>query len=133
METEQRLGSEPLGRLMFRLALPSVVAQLVNLLYNLVDRIYIGHIPEEGALALTGLGLCTPVILLVSAFSGFVGQGGSPQASIALGHGRRDEAERYLGNGLVLLVLFAVFLTTVFMIWIEPILFLFGSSEDTLG
>ena len=133
METEQRLGSEPLGRLMFRLALPSVVAQLVNLLYNLVDRIYIGHIPGEGALALTGLGLCTPVILLVSAFSGFVGQGGSPQASIALGHGRRDEAERYLGNGLVLLVLFAVFLTTVFMIWKEPILFLFGASEDTIG
>lgn len=78
METEQRLGSEPLGRLMFRLALPSVVAQLVNLLYNLVDRIYIGHIPEEGALALTGLGLCTPVILLVSAFSGVRGPGRFP-------------------------------------------------------
>ena len=82
---QDRLATAPLGKLMVQLAVPALVGQLVNLLYNMVDRVYIGHIPGEGAMALTGLGLCTPIILLISAFSGFVGQGGAPRAAMALG------------------------------------------------
>lgn len=128
-----QLGTAPLGPLMRRLALPSVAAQLVNLLYNLVDRVYIGHMPGTGALALTGLGLCTPIILLVSAFSFFVGRGGSALSAIALGRGRREEAEKYLGNGVFLLLLFTALLMAVFLRWKVPVLRLFGASADTIG
>ena len=81
------LGKEPLGKLLMKLALPTVAAQIINMLYNIVDRIYIGHIPEEGALALTGVGVCMPLILIVSAFAAFVGYGGAPRASIFMGKG----------------------------------------------
>lgn len=130
---QSRLGSAPLGKLMLQLAIPSVVAQIVNLLYNMVDRIYIGHIPGEGALALTGLGLCMPIILLISAFSGFVGQGGAPRAAIALGRGDREGAERVLGSGLTLLLCFSAVLTLGFYWGKVPLLYLFGASGDTVG
>ena len=129
--SEERLGTAPLGKLMLSLALPSLTAQLVNLLYNVVDRIYIGHIPGEGALALTGLGICNPVLLIISAFSMFVGMGGSPLAAIALGKGDRDRAERILGSGTTLLLFFAVVLTAVFYLGREPILYAFGASAAT--
>ena len=131
MQTD--LGNAPLGKLMLRLAIPGVTAQLVNLLYTMVDRIYIGHIPGEGALALTGLGLCTPVVLLVSAFSGFVGQGGAPRAAMALGRRDRQEAEQVLGSGVTLLLMFSLVLTVGFLLGKEPILYLFGASDDTIS
>ncbi|MBQ2896236.1 MAG: MATE family efflux transporter [Oscillospiraceae bacterium] len=129
--SEQKLGSAPLGKLMLSLALPSLMAQLVNLLYNMVDRIYIGHIPGEGALALTGLGICNPILLIVAAFAQFVGAGGSPLAAIALGQGDRDKAERILGSGTTLLLIFSALLTLGFYGFRKPILFAFGASEAT--
>ena len=92
------LGTEPIGRLLFRLAIPTVIAQLVNMLYNIVDRIYIGHMPQVGSLALTGLGVCTPIILIVSAFAALVASGGAPRASISMGKGDLQTAEKMLGG-----------------------------------
>ena len=92
------LATEPIGKLLFRLALPTVAAQMINMLYNIIDRIYIGHIPETGALALTGVGVCMPLILIISAFAALVGCGGAPRASILMGKGDNDSAERILGN-----------------------------------
>ena len=87
-KNNQYLGTEPLGKLLFKLAVPSVVAQIINMLYNIVDRIYIGHMPEGGSLALTGLGVCMPIIMVVSAFAALVSMGGAPRASIAMGRRR---------------------------------------------
>ena len=98
------LGSEPIGKLMFRLALPAVTAQIVNMLYNLVDRIYIGHIQDIGSLALTGVGVCAPVIMLISAFASLVFMGGSPRASMLMGKGDHKAAEKVMGNCFSLLV-----------------------------
>ena len=90
MESKDFLGKEPVGRLLFKLALPTVLAQLINMLYNMVDRIYIGHIPGEGSLALTGVGVCMPLIMIVSAFAALVGSGGAPRASIFMGKGNKE-------------------------------------------
>ena len=98
MEDRKFLGQEKIGSLLFKLALPTVVAQLVNMLYNIVDRIYIGHIEGTGALALTGVGVCLPLILIVSAFAALISSGGGPRASIMMGHNDYDRAERILGN-----------------------------------
>ena len=127
------LGSEPIGKLLLKLALPSVVAQLINMLYNIVDRIYIGHIPETGALALTGLGLCLPLILIISAFAALVGSGGAPRASIAMGKGDYKEAEQIMGNCFTLQIIISLILTVVINIYCEPLLLLFGASENTIS
>ena len=129
---DEKLGTAPLGRLIFGLAIPSVVAQLINVIYNMVDRIYIGHIPDVGAEALAGLGLSLPVILLIQAFSALAGMGGAPRASIQLGKGDRDSAERILGNSVTMLIGFAVILTCSFYFVKEPLLYLFGASDATL-
>lgn len=129
---DEKLGTAPLGRLIFSLAIPSVVAQLINVIYNMVDRIYIGHIPDVGAEALAGLGLSLPVILLIQAFSALAGMGGAPRASIYLGKGDRDSAERILGNSVTMLIGFAVILTCGFYFVKEPLLYLFGASDATL-
>ena len=129
---DEKLGTAPLGRLIFSLAIPSVVAQLINVIYNMVDRIYIGHIPDVGAEALAGLGLSLPVILLIQAFSALAGMGGAPRASIHLGKGDRDSAERILGNSVTMLIGFAVILTCGFYFVKEPLLYLFGASDATL-
>ena len=92
------LGTEPIGKLLLRLSIPTVIAQLVNMLYNMVDRVYIGHIPTDGSLALTGVGVCMPLILIVSTFASFVASGGAPRASIAMGKGRHADAEKILGG-----------------------------------
>ena len=113
-KNEEQLATAPIGRLMLKLAVPTVAAQLINMLYNIVDRIYIGHIPEVGSTALTGVGVTFPIITLVSAFAAFAGQGGAPLASIQLGAGRRDEAERILGNSLVLLLAASLLMTVGF-------------------
>ena len=109
MNEKEFLGTQPVGKLLFRLAIPTVVAQLINMFYNIVDRIYIGHIPEVGSLALTGVGVCMPLIMIVSAFAALVGAGGAPRASIFLGRGETDKAEKVLGNSATLLVIIAAF------------------------
>ena len=126
------LGRDPIGPLLCRLALPTITAQVVNLLYNIVDRIYIGRIPLEGKLALTGMGVTFPVITLISAFSALVGMGGAPRASIALGAGEKDRAERTLGTCATTLWGIAVALTVLFLLFQRDLLRLFGASADTL-
>lgn len=129
---DEKLGTAPLGRLIFSLAIPAVVAQLINVIYNMVDRIYIGHIPDVGTEALAGLGLSLPVILLIQAFSSLAGMGGAPQASIQLGKGNRESAEKILGNSVTMLLGFAVLLTVGFYFVKEPLLYLFGASDATI-
>ena len=131
--SEMALASAPVGPLMFKLALPAVAAQLINMLYNIVDRIYIGHIPEVGRAALTGLGVTFPILMLISAFTAFAGMGGAPLASIHLGAGDREGAEKILGNSTTLLLCLAAVLTTLFSVVKEPLLMAFGASEDTIG
>lgn len=126
------LGKEPLGKLLMKLALPTVAAQIINMLYNIVDRIYIGHIPEEGALALTGVGVCMPLILIVSAFAAFVGYGGAPRASIFMGKDDYESAEKTLGNCFVIQIIISVLLTAVLLIWNRDFLMAFGASENTI-
>ena len=130
---EDKLGTMPIPKLMLSLAIPSVIAQLINVLYNIVDRMYIGHIKEVGSVALTGVGVTFPIIMLISAFSAFVGAGGAPLAAIALGKGDRERAEKILGNGVTVLISFSVILTVVFMIFKEPLLFMFGASDRTIA
>ncbi len=131
-DTRTDLGTEKVGKLLVRLAIPTITAQIVNMLYNIVDRIYIGHIPEEGALALTGLGLCFPVIMLITAFSSLVGMGGAPQASIKMGQQDQEGAQKILGNCFVVLAVLAVILTVVFRLTGRELLQLFGASNDTI-
>ena len=126
------LGTQPIKKLLPKLAVPTVIAQLVNMLYNIVDRIYIGHIPEVGSLALTGIGVCMPLILIVSAFSAFVASGGAPRASIFMGRGDCDSAERTLGGCLTMQVIISLLLTAAMLIWKDELLYLFGASENTI-
>lgn len=126
------LRTEPLGKLLFRLALPTVVAQLINMLYNIVDRIYIGHIPDIGAAALTGVGVCMPLIMIVSAFAALVGYGGAPRASIFMGKKDKESAEKTLGNCFILQILISVILTIVLLIWNRDFLMAFGASSNTI-
>lgn len=129
---EEKLGKDSIPKLMFTLALPAILAQLINVLYNIVDRIYIGHIPEIGDLALTGVGVTFPIIMIISAFSALAGMGGAPLASIKLGAGDKEGAEKILGNSTTLLLIFSVVLTIVFLIFKEPMLYLFGASDNTI-
>ena len=129
---ENKLAVMPVGKLLLSLALPAIAAQIVNLLYNMVDRIYIGHIPEVGDLALTGLGVSFPIITLIVAFASLVGAGGAPRASIAMGKGEHETAEKILGNCVFTLVSLAVVLTVIFVVFAEPVLYAFGASEDTI-
>lgn len=126
------LGTEPVGKLLLKLALPAIAAQLINLMYNMVDRIYIGHIPETGALALTGVGVCMPVILIVSAFAALVSMGGAPRASIYMGKQENDTAEKILGNCLTLQIVLSAVLTVILLVFGRPLLLTFGASENTI-
>lgn len=132
VKKEANLGEDRIGGLLFKLALPAILAQVINLLYNLVDRMYIGHIAKVGSVALTGLGVTMPFIMCVSAFAALVSMGGAPRASIMMGRGNREEAERILGNCTSMLVIVAVIVTAVSQIWGTDILMLFGASESTL-
>ncbi len=132
-KSEEALANAPVGPLMVKLALPAVAAQLINVLYNIVDRIYIGHIPEVGRTALTGLGVTFPILMLISAFTAFAGMGGAPLASIRLGAGDRQGAEKILGNSTTLLLILAAVLTAVFSVIKRPALMAFGASEATIG
>lgn len=130
---DNRLGTENITRLMISLAIPSVLAQIVNVLYNIVDRIYIGRIPGVGAVALTGVGVTFPIITIISAFSGFASGGGAPLAAIALGQGDRKRAERILGNCVSMLLFFTVILMVFFFVFRKPLLYVFGASDNTIG
>ena len=130
---ENQLATKPVGRLLWSLALPAITAQVVNVLYNMVDRMYIGRIPGEGALALTGLGVTMPVILLVSAFSALVSMGGAPRASIMMGRGKKDEAEKILGNCASALVVMALILMGGILLFGRRALMMFGASGETIG
>ena len=131
-ENKNDLGNAPIGKLLFRLAVPTVVAQLINMLYNIVDRIYIGHIPECGSLALTGVGVCMPLIMVVSAFAALAGGGGAPRASIFMGKGEHEKAEKTMAGCFSLLTVIAVVLTAVLLIWGDDLLMAFGASENTI-
>ena len=126
------LGTEPVGRLLLKLALPTVAAQLINMLYNIVDRIYIGHIPGEGAMALTGVGVCMPLIMIVSAFAALVGNGGAPRATIFMGRGDKESAEKTLGNCFSLQIAVSLVLTVILFVWNRDFLMAFGASENTI-
>lgn len=135
MQTKQdeRLGSEPIEKLIISMAVPSVAAQIINVLYNIVDRVYIGHIAGYGDMALTGVGVTFPILMLISAFSAFAGMGGAPLASIQLGKRDYEGAENILGNSAGLLVIFSVTLTAFFSIFKTPILYAFGASDNIIG
>ncbi len=132
MRNDEKLGTAPLGRLMLSLALPTVLAQLINVLYNVVDRIYIGHMQGDGNLALTGVGVTLPIITLIAAFSAFAGAGGAPLAAIELGKKDERKASLIMGNSAWLLVFFSIVLTIGFLIFKIPILHAFGASSKTI-
>lgn len=126
------LGTEPVGKLLLKLALPTVAAQIINMLYNIVDRIYIGHIPDVGAMALTGVGVCMPLIMIVAAFAALVSTGGAPRATIFMGKGDKESAEKTLGNCFLLQILVSLGLTAILLIWNRDFLLAFGASENTI-
>ena len=132
-ESEQLLAVAPVPRAFFKLAVPAVAAQLINILYNLVDKMFIGHIPAVGKQALAGVGVTTPVILAISAFAALVSMGGAPKASILLGKGETEQAEKVVGSCTWMLLLLSVLLTGVMLIFGRPILLLFGASTDTIS
>ena len=131
-QAKQDMGTGSVKKLMLKMAVPALVGQVVNLLYNIVDRIYIGHIPEIGGNALTGVGLFTPILMLITAFAMMVGSGGAPRAAIAMGQGHKDKAEKILGNSITVLLCMSVVLTGVFYFAAPTLLRWFGASEDTL-
>ncbi len=128
----QLMSSGSIPKLFAKLAIPAVVAQIINLLYNIVDRIYIGHIPEVGASALTGVGLFVPIFMLINAFAMLAGAGGAPLASISLGRGEHEKAEKIMGNCFSLLLIFSAALTVIFYIAAPTLLQFFGASDVTL-
>lgn len=126
------LAKEPIGKLLAKLALPTVAAQMINMLYNIVDRIYIGHIPETGAMALTGVGVCMPLIMIITAFAALVGNGGAPRATIFMGKNKKDDAEKILANCFTMQILLSIVLTVVLLIWNRDFLLAFGASANTI-
>ena len=126
------LATEPIGKLLAKLALPTIAAQLINMLYNIVDRIYIGHIPDTGAMALTGVGVCMPLIMIITAFAALVGNGGAPRATIFMGKNKKDDAEKILANCFTMQILLSVILTVVLLIWNRDFLLAFGASANTI-
>lgn len=133
METNNTyLGTEPVGSLLRKLAIPSVTAQLINMLYNIVDRIYIGHMPEHGAMALTGVGVCMPIIMIVTAFASVSSTGGAPRSSIFMGKQDCEKAEKTLGNCFFMQIFISVILTAVLLLWSRDFLLAFGASKRTI-
>ena len=132
MKNKEFLGTEPIGKLLLKMAIPTVLAQLVNMLYNIVDRIFIGHIEGVGDYALTGVGLCLPIIMAVSAFAALISIGGAPRASICLGEGKQKEAEKILGNCFSLQIIVSIILTVLILIFNRDLLMAFGASENTI-
>ena len=132
-DNKEMLGTAPIGKLLFKLAVPTVVAQLINMLYNIVDRIYIGHIKDVGSLALTGVGVCMPIIMIISAFAALIASGGAPKASILMGEGDCNSAEKIMGGCFSLQIVISAILTAVLLVWNRDLLLMFGASENTIG
>ncbi len=132
-KSKEFLGTEPIGKLLLKLAIPTVVAQVVNMLYNIVDRIYLGHMPGDGSLALTGVGVCTPIILFVSAFAALICASGAPRSSIFMGQGDYDKAEETMGNCFTLQIAVSLVITILLAIFSQDLLWAFGASENTIG
>lgn len=133
MNNSEFLGTKKISRLLLQLAVPAITAQLVNMLYNIIDRIYIGHMEDVGPMALTGVGLCFPIIILITAFSSLIGMGGAPQVSISMGKNDTKSAEKTIGNCFTMLLILSIILTIVFLVFGRDLLFLFGASENTIG
>ena len=133
MENRSNLGEAPIGGLLFKLAIPAITAQVVNVLYNMVDRMYIGHIPDIGADALTGLGVCFPLITIINAFAALMAMGGATKSSIMLGRGEKETAEKILGNCVTGTIAAGILLTVIVFIFSRDLLMLFGASENTIG
>ena len=131
-DNKEFLGTEPIGKLLFKLAVPTVIAQLINMLYNIVDRIYIGHMPGTGSLALTGVGVCMPIIMIVSAFAALVSSGGAPRASIFMGKNDMNTAEKTLGSCFSIQIIISAILTVILLLWNRDLLLAFGASENTI-
>ncbi len=131
--SEAMMGTAPFLQVMFKMGIPAMIAQLINIIYNIVDRIYIGHMEGDGSLALTGVGVTLPILIIVSAFSAFAGSGGAPLAAIALGRREHKRAEEILGNVVLMLIGFSVILTALFQAVKEPVLYLFGASDATIS
>ena len=132
MNQENNLGTQKIGKLLLELSIPAIIAQIVNLLYNVVDRIYVGHIPGIGGSALTGIGVSLPLTLIISAFAALIGLGGAPLAAIKMGEKNEDGAQKILGNCTTMLLILSVILTAFFLIFGKRLLILFGASESTL-
>ena len=132
MKNNDFLGKESIGKLLFRLSIPTVVAQLINMLYNIVDRIFIGHMPNDGDVALTGVGVCLPIIMIVTAFAALISSGGAPRASIFMGKKDFDSAEKVLGNCFILQIIISIILTVLLLVFNKPLLILFGASDKTI-
>ena len=132
MQNKEFLGTEPIGKLLLKLAIPTVLAQLVNMLYNIVDRIFIGHIEGVGKLALEGIGICMPITMAISAFAALISSGGAPRASICLGEGKPKDAERILGNCFTLQIIVSAILTAIILIFNRDLLFAFGANDVTI-
>ena len=131
-KNDEFLGTEPIGKLLFKLAVPSLAAQIINMLYNIVDRIYIGHIPNVGSMALTGVGVCMPLIMIVSAFACLVSAGGAPRSSIFMGKSDYDSAEKTLGNCFALQIIVSIVLTIILLLGNRAFLMAFGASGNTI-
>ena len=131
MRKENNLGTDSMWELVVRLAIPAMFAQFINVLYSIVDRIFIGNIPEIGATALAGVGICGPIVTLITSFSIWIGIGGSPLMSIKMGENNYKEAERILANCFLMMIGMAVLITAIVLIWKKPLLMLFGASEMT--
>lgn len=131
-QKDEQLATESVGKLLLKLSIPTITAQLVNALYNMVDRMYIGHIEGIGANALTGIGLTMPIIMLISACAYLFCIGGAPRASIMMGRGKPEEAEKILGSCTLGTIVAAIILTVLFLIFGERFLWMFGASENTL-
>ena len=125
------MAKAPIGRLILKLAIPTITAQLINALYNIVDRIYLGHIPGTGGLVLTGVGITFPILMLITAFSNLIGAGGAPLAAIQLGGGNKEKAEDILNQGFTCLIVLSIFLTIFFLTFKKPLLYTFGASDIT--
>lgn len=132
MDKDSKLGSERIGKLLFQLSLPAITAQIINVMYNMVDRMYIGHIENIGSQALTGVGVTMPIIMAISAFAALVSMGGAPRAAIMMGRQKKDEAENILGNCTIMLIIISIILTLIISLFAKPILMIFGASENTI-
>ena len=132
-DISQKLASAPVPKLLFSLAVPAVIAQVVNLLYNIVDRIFIGHMESIGSIALTGVGLTFPIICVIGAFTMLIAQGGAPRAAIFMGKGDNVSAQKILGSCFSALLIMSAVLTAVFLVFAEKLLWLFGASDNTIG